>query len=92
MTFRTKLGTAVAVALCIAVASAAKADPLEIKVGWATTPTHIQPLIDALQKQHAELFHHFGKTYTAEGMHFQGSTPQIEALALKELQISAYEP
>lgn len=92
MTFRTKLGTAVAVALCITVASAAKADPLEIKVGWATTPTHIQPLIDALQKQHPELFHHFGKTYTAEGMHFQGSTPQIEALALKELQIAAFAP
>jgi sulfonate transport system substrate-binding protein len=70
----------------------AKADPLQIRVGWATTPTHIQPLIDELQKRHPDIFIHFGKSYVAEGMRFNGSTPQIQALAIKELEIAAFGP
>ena len=74
------------------IAASAKADPLQIRVGWATTPTHVQPLIDELQKRHPEIFLHFGKSYVAEGMHFAGSTPQIQALAIKELEIAAFGP
>ncbi|HUZ75252.1 MAG TPA: ABC transporter substrate-binding protein [Stellaceae bacterium] len=70
---------------------AANAEPLQIKVGWATI-THMQPSIDLLQKRHPELFHHFGKTYVAEGVHYRGSTPQIQALAINELQIAAFGP
>lgn len=73
-------------------AAAAAADPLPIRVGWATAPTHVQPLIDALQQRHPELFRHFGKSYTAQGLRFQGSTPQIEALAIGELEIAAFAP
>jgi sulfonate transport system substrate-binding protein len=76
--------------LCAAVSAAA--DPLQIRIGWATTPTHIQPLIDELQKRHPEIFQHFGKTYVAEGLRFNGSTPQIQALAIKELEIAAFGP
>ena len=88
------IATAAAAALVATVCSAAGAlaDPLEIKIGWATTPTHMQPIIDALQKKHPELFHHFGKSYVAEGVHFQGSTPQIQALAIDDLAIAAFGP
>jgi len=72
--------------------ASAQADPLQIRVGWATTPTHVQPLIDELQKQHPEVFPHFGKSYVAEGLRFNGSTPQIQALAIKELDIAAFGP
>jgi NitT/TauT family transport system substrate-binding protein len=73
-------------------AAAAHADPLQIRVGWATTPTHVQPLVDELQKRHPEVFHHFGKSYVAQGLRFNGSTPQIQALAIKELDVAAFGP
>lgn len=94
MSFITRLRVTAIVAACVAAATAtmAQADPVKIDVGWATAPTHIQPLVDALQKRHPELFRHFGKTYIAEGIHFRGSTPQIEALALNDLQIAAFAP
>ncbi len=87
-----KAAPAAAVAVFLACTAAAPADPLDIRIGWATAPTHMQPLIDALQKRHPELFPHFGKSYTAEGVHFRGSTPQIEALAVGELEIAAFGP
>lgn len=70
----------------------ASADPMQIRVGWATTPTHIQPLVDELQKRHPGLFRHFGKSYVAQGLRFSGSTPQIQALAINALEIAAFAP
>lgn len=75
-----------------AAATPAHADPWHIRVGWVTAPTHTQPIIDALQKRHPELFHEFGKSYVAEGVHFQGTTPQITALAINELEIASFGP
>jgi len=86
----TTLGAAL-VALACATAPA-QADPWKIRVGWVTTPTHMQPIIDELQKRHPELFPHFGKSYVAEGVHFQGTTPQIQALAINELEIASFGP
>jgi NitT/TauT family transport system substrate-binding protein len=76
----------------LAGAAPAKADPFKIRVGWATTPTHVQPLIDELQKRHPEVFPRFGKSYVAEGMRFNGSTPQLQALAINELELAAFGP
>ena len=70
----------------------ASADAWKVRVGWVTTPTHAQPIIDELHNRHPELFPNFGKTYTVESMHFQGTTPQIEALATNELDIAAFGP
>jgi len=75
---------------CFAVG--AKADPWKIRVGWVTTPTHMQPIIDELHNRHPEIFPNFGKTYTVESMHFQGTTPQIEAMATNELDVAAFGP
>jgi NitT/TauT family transport system substrate-binding protein len=86
-----KAAAAAAIAVLCSTA-ASQADPLQIKIGWATTPTHMQPIIDALQKKHPEVFHHFGKSYVAEGVRFQGSTPQIQALAINDLAIAAFGP
>jgi sulfonate transport system substrate-binding protein len=88
----TKAAAAAILGLAICGAGAAQADPWKIRVGWATTPTHMQPIIDELLKRHPDLFHHFGKSYVAEGMRFQGSTPQIQALAINELEIAAFGP
>ncbi len=79
------------VAGCLATffAFSASADPLQLRIGWATTPTHVQPLIDELRPEtlHPEIFPHFGQSYVAGGMRFDGSTPQIQALAINELEI-----
>jgi sulfonate transport system substrate-binding protein len=86
----TTLGAALVAIACAA--TTAQADPWKIRVGWVTTPTHLQPIIDELQKRHAELFPHAGKSYVAEGVHFQGTTPQIQALAINELEIASFGP
>ncbi|HUB96728.1 MAG TPA: ABC transporter substrate-binding protein [Stellaceae bacterium] len=82
---------ALAAAFVIA-ATSASADPWKIRVGWVTTPTHLQPIIDELHNRHPELFHHFGKSYVAEGERFQGTTPQIQALAIKEVEVASFGP
>jgi NitT/TauT family transport system substrate-binding protein len=89
-----KLGRYVAAPVCIAAfaVGSAAAEPVAIHVGWATTPSHIQPLVDELQQRHPELFRHFGKSYTAEGLRFAGSSPQIQAMAAGQLEIAAFSP
>lgn len=90
-----KLRSMAAVAALVAVLgtiSVAHAEPWKIRVGWVTTPTHPEPVIDALRKKHPELFPNFGKTYVEESIHFQGTTPQITALAANDLQVAAFGP
>ncbi len=92
---RTDAGTAVAalvLLLALGVARPAAADPWNIRIGWVVAPDHMQPIIDALQKRHPELFHNFGKSYVAEGIHFQGTTPQIQALAINDIEIASFGP
>jgi len=68
----------------------AEADPLPMHIGWAQTPGHLAPLIQELHNRHPEVFRHFGISYSYEPVRFQGSTPQIVALAAGELQIAAF--
>jgi ABC-type nitrate/sulfonate/bicarbonate transport system substrate-binding protein len=87
------ISAAAAIAVFAAcVAAGADADPWKVRVGWVTTPTHMQPVIDELHNLHPELFPNFGKSYVVESMHFRGTTPQIEALATNDLDIAAFGP
>lgn len=79
-----------ALALVLAPMGAASAQPVTIKIGWAQTPGHLAPLEAALAKRHPELFHHLGKSYVMVPVRFQGSTPQVQALATGDLQIAAF--
>jgi NitT/TauT family transport system substrate-binding protein len=92
MRFTARIAGCALAAMVSTLAASAGADPLQLRIGWATTPTHIQPLIDELQKRHPEIFPNFGKSYIAHGMRFDGSTPQIEALATNQLEIAAFAP
>jgi sulfonate transport system substrate-binding protein len=71
-------------------APAAAAAPLLIRVGWAETPGHLAPLVAALAKRHPEIMPNDGKTYEFEPIRFRGSTPQIEAMAINDLEIAAF--
>jgi len=71
--------------------AAGASEPVNLRIGWAQVG-HVTPLLDVLVKRHPELFRHFGKSYIAQGVRFNGSTPQIEALAVGELEIAALAP
>lgn len=86
----------IAAAIVIGVASsanaprAAESTPLPIRVGWAETPGHLAPLVAALAKRHPEIMPNNGKTYDFEPVRYPGSTPQIQALAINDLEIAAF--
>jgi ABC-type nitrate/sulfonate/bicarbonate transport system substrate-binding protein len=61
----------------------AQADPVRIRVGWVVVPASLAPLV----LQQKELLTHFGKSYVAEAIHFEGTPPVITALAAGELEI-----
>ncbi len=69
--------------------AAALADPLPIRVGWVVTPGHLAPLIEALGKREAGVFKHLGQSYVLQTTRFQGTTPQIQAQAIGDLDVAA---
>lgn len=71
-------------------AALAQSSPMTIRVGWAQTPGHLAPLVAELAKRHPEVMPNDGKTYSFEPVRYAGSTPQIQALAIKELEIAAF--
>lgn len=73
----------------IASAQASSAS-LVIRVGWAETPGHLAPLVAELAKRHPEIMPNDGKVYDFEPIRFPGSTPQIQALAIKQLEVAAF--
>ncbi len=71
------------------IASAAQAEPVKLRVAWVDTPSQLTPLRAVLAEKHPEMFPHLGKSYSFEPMHFQGSPPQIAAIAAGGLEIAA---
>ena len=90
--FNLAIAAAVATAILFAAAApvAAAAAPLLIRVGWAETPGHLAPLVAELAKRHPEVMPNDGKVYDFQPVRFPGSTPQIQALAIKELEVAAF--
>jgi NitT/TauT family transport system substrate-binding protein len=75
-----------AVGLLSALSGVARADePLHLRLGWAVVPAQLTSVLFAKP----ELLKHYGKSYTAEAVHFRGSSPQITALAAGELDLAA---
>ena len=94
MPLRFNLAVAAAVASAMLLAApapvTAAAAPLLIRVGWAETPGHLAPLVAELAKRHPEVMPNDGKVYDFQPVRFPGSTPQIQALAIKELEVAAF--
>src|ERR1043166_9530047 len=80
--------TVLALAAVLVAASPASAEPLKIRIGWATMPGHLIPVLYSKR----EILKHYGTVYTVEAINFRGSTPQITALAAKELDMVAFAP
>jgi ABC-type nitrate/sulfonate/bicarbonate transport system substrate-binding protein len=85
-----RLAIAAAVSVGLAGSAAAWAEPLKIRVGWVVTPGHLAPLEEELAKREPALFKHAGKSYVMQAVHFQGTTPEIQAQAINELEIASF--
>ncbi len=57
--------------------------PVKIRVGWVVVPASMAPLV--LEKK--DILKHFGQSYVAEAIRFEGTPPVITALAAGELDI-----
>jgi NitT/TauT family transport system substrate-binding protein len=89
MTIRT---IALAALCAAALNTAAAADPVRLRIGWAQVPTQITPLVAELAKTHPQLFPNLNRSYTYEPVRFQGSPPQIQAFAAGEVDVAAFGP
>jgi len=77
-----------ATALAVATtAKRAKAAPLVIRLGWATMPGHLIPVL--FQNPAQAGLKHYGTSYTVETTLFRGSSPQLTAVAGGELDMFA---
>ena len=89
--FQPAIAIVVASAILLAApAPIAAAAPLQIRVGWAETPGHLAPLVAELAKRHPEVMPNDGKVYDFQPVRYPGSTPQIQALAINELEVAAF--
>jgi len=81
---------AVALIAAIGLAAVAQADPLTIRIGWVVTPGHMAPLIEALGKREPAVFRHLGQSYVLQPLRFNGTTPQIQAQAIGDLEVASF--
>jgi len=80
---------ALAIVASAAAVSPSRADePVALRIGWVQVG-HVTPMYDILVKSHPELFPHYAKSYTFTGVRFNGTTPEIQALAVNELEIAS---
>ncbi len=83
------LAAGLALIAAAAVASpAVSEEPVALRIGWVQVG-HVTPMYDLLVKEHPELFPHYAKSYTFAGVRFNGTTPEIQALAVGELEIAS---
>lgn len=82
---RVRACLAAATAAMLAAATAHAEGPVKLRIAWITVPVSLAPIMGAKPN----LAPHLGKTYTIDPIHFNGSTPQITALANGELDIGA---
>ncbi len=86
-----RMGTAVvALVAAIGLGAVARAEPLTIRIGWVVTPGHMAPLIEALGKREPAVFKHLGQSYVLHPLRFNGTTPQIQAQAIGDLEVASF--
>jgi NitT/TauT family transport system substrate-binding protein len=84
----TSRGFAVALAAFAALAGAARAEPVKIRISFAATSQFV-PLIPLAP---TALYKHYGKSYVVEPVFIAGAGPAMTALAAGELQLGALGP
>ncbi len=67
-------------------------EPVKLRIAYVTVPDHLIPLVEHLAELRPDIFPGNNKTYSVELFRFQGSTPQITALAAHEIDIASFGP
>jgi NitT/TauT family transport system substrate-binding protein len=75
-----------AAAMALALVSAARAEPVKIRVGWLLVPAEITPILFPAPG----IARHEGKSYVLETTRFQGSPLLINALAAGEIDVAPF--
>jgi NitT/TauT family transport system substrate-binding protein len=75
------------VALAVAWAAPALAEPLKLRISWATTPSQITPMLPEIPP---EAFRHWGKSYVVEPVFMAGNSVIMPALQTGEIEIAGY--
>jgi NitT/TauT family transport system substrate-binding protein len=70
-------------------AGAAQAEPLKLRIHWATIPGHWAPLNAKIGDK---VQPHYGKSYVVEPIFIAGSGPALQALAAGELELAGLSP
>ncbi len=78
----------VVLAAALLCAWTARAEPLVIRIGWSTMPGHMIPVLFSKPS----ILKHFGSSYTVQTINFRGSSPQITAMAAREVDLTAASP
>jgi NitT/TauT family transport system substrate-binding protein len=78
-------GILVAAGIALLLAAPGRAEPLKIRVSWATAPSHITPLLPELPQ---EVYRHWGKSYVIEPVFIGGGGAMLTALAANEIEIA----
>lgn len=65
--------------------AARAAEPLLIRHGWVVMTGPMSPLIF----MKPDILKHYGKAYTVDPVHFQGTSPELIALATDQLEIAS---
>ena len=81
-------GAAIALAAAL-IATTTSAEPVKIRIAWATAPGHITPLIPKAPK---EIYRHYGKSYVVEPVFIAGSGPSLQAIAAGEIELGGLSP
>jgi NitT/TauT family transport system substrate-binding protein len=84
---------------CLAAASllafamtSASAEPFKIRMGYVQLPGHLGPILFQDFAPLRAVMKHYGKSYVVDPIRFRGTTPSIQALAAKEIDIAAQSP
>lgn len=76
-----------ALAVLVASFAPAAAEPLNLRISWATAPSQITPLLPEVPP---EVYRHWGKSYIVEPKFMQGNGVILPALQTGELEIAGY--
>jgi sulfonate transport system substrate-binding protein len=65
----------------------ASAEPTKIRIGWNQAPGHMASM--TWHDTAAPYLKHYGKTYLADPIRFQGTGHQVQAIAAGQLDVAA---
>src|SRR5580765_9021325 len=83
---RALLGIPLALAMALAAALPAAAEPVKIRIGWIVAPASMVPLLFLKP----EIAKHYNKSYTFDPVHFASSNLQITAISQGEIDIASF--